>query len=94
MSEKKYTIILEDGGKVEMTVSQLSQETGVAESTLKRRLDRKGMRRMEGLRLSPEEAQRRARRTFAMQSTAHFNENKKKREAVASRPVYREWKPR
>lgn len=91
MSKKLYTIVGLDGTESEMTIAEVAAATGLKYGTIQRRL-LKGMRRMESLKVSPEAALKAARRKFSMQSTAHFAENKKKREAVASRPVYREWK--
>lgn len=88
---KKYQIVLEDGSVEDMTAEEVAARVGLKQSLVVRRL-RKGMRRIERLSETSEQALRRARRAFTGQSAALFAENKKKREYYASRPVYREWK--
>lgn len=94
MATKKYPIVQIDGSTKEMTIDEVSAETGVPRKTVERHIKRVGMRNIKNLGVDPEAARKKARRVFAIGSAAHFAENAEKREAVASRPVYRDFRPR
>ena len=88
-----YDITDHDGTVVQLTVKQVAARTGISHGTIAKRLGQQGMRSMKRLSESPASVMKRSRAKFNGQSTAHFAEEKRKREAEASRGLrqsYRE----
>lgn len=92
--QARYDITGLDGSVRQMTTHEIAAETGIKLGTIQKRISQQGMRTIEKLGEDPRKTMARARKVFSQQSGAHFAEEKRKREAEASRglrPHYRDF---
>lgn len=92
----EYEIVQLDGTTKTMTAASIAEATGYSVQLIRRRLNEQGMRSMDRLSVSPQEALRRGRQKFLNQTSAHFAAEKKRRAAEAAHPrkPWRDWKER